>query len=178
MPWNHKEADFQWKSSQHSHTFTRTQHLKIPTYKTLTLIYECVCVCSHSFTRSCSFFSFATKIKFASGPSVSATVQRSIWLCYTRFTFRIEYIFIYIRISFEKNDNFSLRCTWGSSCYVRIAAFHLSQTKWGEEKKTDKNNQITWNVCVSVFYLCSIVSRFIYLFILCDKMLPVWYEIE
>lgn len=147
-----------------------------------------MCVCSlvraltHSLNRSCSFHSLATKIKFASSQSAfgdCSTVDLTM-LYSTLFTFRIEYIFIYLQISFETNDNFSLRCTWGSSHYVRIAAFHLSQPIWElkKEEEEDKNNKITWIVCVCIFGFLFMFDRLsIYLFILCDKKLPA-YETE
>lgn len=158
----------------HTHTHARTTSKNTNVWNSDLNLRVCVreffCARSHSF--SCNQNKICQRTKcFDDCSMVDLTILYS-----TLFTFRrIEYISTYIRISFETNDNSSLRCTWGSSLYVRIAAFHLSQPKW--EEKKGKNNQITWTACVCVCFRFSIYVRSslgLFIHSVCDKKLPVW----
>lgn len=165
MPWNHKEADFQWKSSQHSHTYTRTQHLKIPTYKTLTLIYECVCVflLIHSLMLY-SFFCNQNKICqrpkcFGDCSTVDLAMLYSIHIPY--------WIYIYIHTNFLwKERQFLITLHVGLVLLRTNRSLSFVATKMRRRKKKQIKTTKLLEMCVFRFsiYVRSSLDLFIYSF--------------
>lgn len=145
-----------------------TQHLKILTVEKSDLnlfVFSCDLLRAFSLSRnhSRSFLSLCNQNKIRSN-QIDRRLFNGRFGYTSLFTFRIEYEWYMVcTTKIWTNDNFSLRCTWGSSYYVRTAAFLLS-TKWRMKKKTLMHTKLLECLLTYGFLFMYVRSFFLFFF--------------
>lgn len=142
-------------------TLTRTHHLKIPTYKILTLIYVCVFCCARSRSSLFSFFCNQNKICqrpkcFDDCSTVDQTMLYSVHIPY--------WIYIYIHRNFLWKERQFLITLHVGLVSLRTNRSHSFDTTKKRRKKIKTTKLL--EVCVCVFGFLFMFDRLsIYLFI-------------